>query len=264
MNPPGAARATRVQAAREHLARLSRVLVAFSGGVDSSVLLALARQELGAGALAAIADSPSLARSELECARRTAQHLGAELLVLATDELADPDYVANSGSRCYYCKRTLFECMQKAARELGIEHLAFGEIVDDLGEVRPGARAAREYSVHAPLREAGLTKLDVRALAREWGLEVADKPSSPCLASRLPMGTRVTTERLARVERAEGALKERGFSVLRVRDLGQSARVELGAGDFERGLLLAEEVGRRLARAGFEHHELARYAAPKA
>ncbi len=254
-----AARDARVDAARAHLARLSRVLVAFSGGVDSSVLLALARDELGSRALAAIADSPSLARSELESARRTADRLGAELIVLGTDELSDPDYVANAGARCYYCKRTLFAAMKPAALERGIPHLAFGEIVDDLGEDRPGARAAREFFVHAPLCEAGLTKKDVRALARAWGLEVADKPSSPCLASRLPIGTRVTAERLAKVERAEAALKDLGLSVLRVRDLGSSARVELGQGDFERGLELGPELGRRLALAGFVSHEIARY-----
>ena len=249
----------RVARLRAHLRELGRVAVAFSGGVDSGVLLHAAHAELGLGAVGVIADSPSLPRRELADARRLAERIGCKLVVLGTDELADPDYVANAGERCYYCKRTLFRAMEAWARARGVPWLAFGEITDDWGDVRPGARAARELGVVAPLSAAGLSKADVRRYAREHGLPVADKPASACLASRIPVGTPVTRERLATVEHAEAALAELGLVQLRVRHHGERARVEVGAGELERARELEQAIAARLADAGFTAFELAVY-----
>ena len=185
------------------LAELDDLAVALSGGVDSAVLLHAAHAVLGERCAALVADSPSLARRDLEEARRVAADVGARLVVLHTDELDDPAYARNDGLRCYHCKSALFDGMAAWARREGFHNLAFGEIVDDLRDDRPGATAARERSVRAPLREAGLSKEDVRAYAHRHGLRVADKPASACLASRIPRGTPVSAERLATVERAE-------------------------------------------------------------
>lgn len=261
------------------LARLERVAVAFSGGVDSSVLLHAALQALGPaqwaltgdapphaawrGALGVIADSPSLPRSELAGARELARAIGAPLLVVATDELADARYQANAGDRCYFCKAALFRAMEPWARARGFAALALGEIVDDLADHRPGARAAREFGVLAPLSAAGLGKEDVRRYAREAGLAVAEKPASACLASRLPVGTRVTRERLARIEAGEELLRGFGLLQLRLRDHGSRARVEVGRESFERAQALAGELARALEPLGFEQFELALYRTPQ-
>ncbi len=252
----------RVRALRERLGALEDLAVAFSGGVDSAVLLHAARSVLGDRSVGLIADSPSLPRRELAEARSLAESLGARLVVLATDELAEPGYRANDGQRCYFCKRALFDAMARWARLHGGRWLAFGEITDDLLDERPGARAAAEGGVLAPLREAGFSKEDVRRYAREHGLAVADKPASACLASRLPRGTAVSAERLRRVERAEEAVRALGFRVLRVRDHGPRARLELGPGELERGRGLAGALARALAPCGFDELELAPYVSP--
>lgn len=241
------------------LRALERVAVAYSGGVDSGVLLHAARAELGAGASAVIADSPSLPRSELRQALEFARTIGVEPVVVATRELDDPRYRANAGDRCYFCKSALFERMREWAREHEVGSLAFGEIVDDLADVRPGARAAREFGVLAPLSQAGFTKLDVRRYAREHDLALADKPSSACLASRLPPGTAVTPERLARIERAEDELKALGLRQLRVRDHGVRARVEVGADEFGFARERSARIESALAPLGFGQVELAIY-----
>jgi uncharacterized protein len=252
----------RCAALQATLGRFERLAVAFSGGVDSSVLLCAARAALGERAFGVIADSPSLARRELVAACATAQFIGAPLVVVRTDELADPGYRANAGQRCYHCKRALFDAMQAWARGAGVRDLAFGEIADDLLEERPGRRAAREARVHAPLAEAGFTKDDVRRWARERQLLVSEKPASACLASRLPLGTEVTRERLARVERAEDALRDLGFIVLRVRDLGGRARVEVGRAELERARQLAASINNALQAAGFDGYALEPYVPP--
>jgi uncharacterized protein len=254
--------AERLAALREALRALEHVAVAFSGGVDSSVLLHAAHAELGARAVAVIADSPSLPRRELEDARTTARAIGAELTVLATDELDDERYRANAGDRCYFCKSALFRAMEPWARARGFAALAFGEIADDLLDYRPGAKAAREFGVVAPLSAAGFTKEDVRRYAREHALDVADKPASACLASRLPVGTRVTRERLARVERAESALRELGLAQLRVRDHGDTARVEVGGSELAFAHAREAEIRARLSGIGFAQVEIARYLTP--
>lgn len=234
------------------LALLERVAVAFSGGVDSTVLLHAARRVLGGGAVAVIADSPSLPRRELEEARSVAALMGATLVVIATQELEDERYRANAGNRCYFCKSALFAAMEPWARANGFNALAFGEILDDLADVRPGAVAAREFGVVAPLSAARMSKEDVRRYARENGLTVAEKPSSACLASRLPVGTIVTRERLERIERAEEALRTLELRQLRVRDHGTHARVEVGADESPLRPAVANQAESILKDLGFE------------
>lgn len=246
----------------DRLRALESVAVAFSGGVDSGVLLHAAREALGDRAAAVIADSPSLPRRELEEARVFAASIGARLEVARTDELSDPSYRANAGDRCYFCKTALFSAMEPWARAKGFRALAFGAITDDALDDRPGARAAREFRVVAPLAEAGLGKDDVRRYAAEAGLEIADKPASACLASRIPVGTEVTRERLAAVEDAEEALRELGLAVLRVRHHGDRARVELGAEEHARLPELEHDLRARLAARGFAAVDFARYLAP--
>ena len=220
----------------DRLGRLDGLVVAFSGGVDSAVVLAAAVRALGTDAvLAAIADSPSLARAELAAGRRVAGQIGAQLLVLATDEHVDPDYRANAGDRCYFCKRTVLAAVCGVAQRRGFAHVATGTHLDDRRAAhRPGLRAAAELGVREPLAEVGATKETVRLLAAHWNLSVRDKPSTPCLASRIAVGIPVTVERLALVERAELAgrryLAEHRVAVrdLRVRLLGDEGfRVEL-------------------------------------
>lgn len=244
------------------LGDLRSVAVAFSGGVDSGVLLHAALETLGDRCSAVIADSASLPRRELDEARAFAERIGARLQVARTDELDNPAYRANAGDRCYHCKSALFARMEPWARERGFEALAFGEITDDRLDDRPGARAAGEFGVVAPLAEAGFTKDDVRRYAREAGLELADKPASACLASRIPVNTEVTPERLAQVEAAEEALRELGLAVLRVRHHGDLARVELGADEHARLAEIQSELTRRLKACGFARVEIARYWSP--
>lgn len=241
---------------------LPSLAIAFSGGVDSTVLLHAARARLGERALGVIADSASLPRQELAQALAASQRMGVELLVLATDELSNPRYQENGVDRCYFCKHALFEAMGRVCRERNIAHAAFGEIADDLALLRHGARAAREFGVVAPLSAAGFTKSDVRRYAREHGLECADKPASACLSSRLPTGTAVTRERLARIENCEAALRELGLRVLRVRDHTLFARVEVGQDEFQFASLASDAIARRLAAWGFARFELAVYRAP--
>jgi uncharacterized protein len=244
------------------LAAFDSLGVAFSGGVDSSVLAHAARKVLGARATALIAVSPSLAARELDSARTTAAAIGIELVELATDEFERAGYLANDGARCYHCKSALFDVMAQWGTRTGVRDLAFGEIADDLLDERPGRRAAREARVHAPLAECGFSKDDVRRWAREHALPVAEKPAAPCLASRLPRGTPVTRERLARIERAEAALADLGLSVLRVRDHGALARVEVGADELAHARSCAGPLARRLLEAGFDEWELGPYVEP--
>jgi uncharacterized protein len=245
------------------LRALGRVAVAVSGGVDSSVLLHAAVRVLGpAAAVGVVADSASLARRELDEARRVAAAVGARLVELCTDEADDPGYQANAGDRCYFCKAALFRAMEAFAVSESIPWLAFGEIADDAADHRPGARAAREFGVVAPLAEVGWTKADVRAYARAVGLEVAEKPASACLASRIPVGTRVTPERLAVVEGAEDGLRALGLRQVRVRHLGSRARIEVGADELAAAEDQLEALRSVLTGAGFEDFELAAYVPP--
>ncbi|MEM6392226.1 MAG: ATP-dependent sacrificial sulfur transferase LarE [Planctomycetota bacterium] len=205
-----------------------RLLTAYSGGIDSTLVAVAAHHALGPGnALAAIGDSPSLPRSEMRDAVHLAQQLGLTLEIVEPNEADDPGYIANAGDRCYFCKTHLYATMQALAGRRRYPYMANGTNADDTGDHRPGLRAADEAEVVSPLLEAGLTKQDVRDLARMLDLPNADKPAAACLASRIPYGTEVTPKRLAQVEQAEEALKQLGFTGFRVRHHETVARLEI-------------------------------------
>ena len=236
------------EVALRRLAECGSAVVALSGGVDSAVLLALAVEALGPGKLlAATGRSASLAATELEDSRSVARRLGVRHEVVTTRELERPAYRANRGDRCLYCREELFSILNRLARQRGLQRVVYGAIADDLDDHRPGMRAAERLGVIAPLLEAGLNKGEVRALARAANLPVASKPASPCLASRIPVGTEVTPARLATIERAEAALRELGFREFRVRHHGTLARLELDAGGF--ALVVDAEMRARVIRA---------------
>ena len=231
------------EALEEVLRPLGRVLVGYSGGVDSAVLAVAAHRVLGENAIAVTADSESYASGELEAASELMRGFGIRHEVVRTGELQNPDYASNPVNRCYFCKQELFTHMQRMAAELEADAILYGQNSDDVGDFRPGAQAAREYGVRAPLQEAGLGKQDVRDLARAWGLPVWNRPAMACLSSRFPYGTPVTAEGLRMVDRAEAFLRGLGFEQLRVRHHTDVARIELPAADLDR--LLADAGLRR-------------------
>jgi uncharacterized protein len=235
---------------------LDRVAVAFSGGIDSTVVAQAAYLALGEQAVAVTADSPSVARVEIEDARRLARQIGIRHLVVRTEEFDDPDYVRNDGTRCYYCKSELYGRIETLLEELGADVICSGANLDDRGDYRPGLKAAAEHAVRHPLQEAGFTKQDVRALALAWGLPTWDKPASPCLSSRLAPGVQVTLERTGRVEAAEAYLRSLGYREFRVRlHEGELARIEVPAAELVR--LAEPDVRERLVQAfkelGFQY-----------
>ena len=230
---------------RRRIRALGSVVVAFSGGVDSSVVCAVALEQLGGRAVAVTAVSPALASGELDGARRVARTLGIRHEVVDTAELERPGYRRNDRDRCYHCKSELYGRLDALAAGHDGAVVVSGANADDLGDWRPGLRAAAEHDVRHPLLEAGAGKDVVRAIARRLGVPSAEKPSSPCLASRLPYGTEVSAPVLARVDRAEAALKALGHRVLRVRHYGSSARVELGGEE----LAALDDQGRERVRA---------------
>jgi uncharacterized protein len=231
---------TKQIALRSLLQENAPLLVAYSGGVDSTYLLAEAADVLGSRVLGVIADSPSLPRQALAAALENAEHFGAQVRILATQELEDPRYSSNPVNRCYFCKAELFGRMRDLAREGGFHSLAYGENADDAYQWRPGSQAALEFSVVAPLRESGLTKAEIRLLSKERGLPTADQPAQPCLSSRIPHGTPVTREALTLVENAERVVRGHGFRVFRVRYLpisGEHPRANLQVGSDEMAAL---------------------------
>ena len=235
---------------------LGRCIVAFSGGVDSALVVAVAARELGDDALAITGVSPSLPRAEREGAAEFARALGARHELLDTRELADPNYAANPANRCYFCKSELYGRLQRVAAAGGYRAIADGLNADDLSELRHGRRAADEVGVRSPLAEAGLTKADVRALARTRGLDVWDKPAAACLASRFPTGTAITLELLERVEAAERALAGAGLREYRVRHHGDVARIEVPLDALDAVLAKRETILAGVRAAGYRYVSL--------
>ena len=240
---------------RSRLQSYQKLLVAYSGGIDSAYLAWEARQVLGTNVLAVIADSPSLARAQLKDAVAFAQEQDIPLEILATSEMDRPDYVRNDGQRCFHCKDELFTVMEAFAIDRGFDTIAYGVNLDDQGDFRPGQHAARKHGVAAPLLEAKLTKQDIRQLAQDAGLRVWDKPASACLSSRIEYGRPVTREALAAVEAGEDALRALGFRQFRVRHHGQIARIEISREELPRALSpeMASEFVRIFKALGFTY-----------
>jgi uncharacterized protein len=234
---------------------LGKLLVAYSGGVDSAFLADVAHQVLGSGMLAVIADSPSLARSQFQDAVAFAKERQIPLQIVSTRELENQEYARNDASRCFHCKDELFDAMEELRQQKGFDCIAYGVNVDDQGDFRPGQEAARMHHVATPLLDAGLTKEDIRTLARTSGLRVWDKPAAACLSSRIEYGREVTREALSTIERGEDAVRALGFSQFRVRHHGQIVRIEIAREDLPRALNpeMAVEFTRIFKALGFTY-----------
>jgi len=246
---------TKLLALETGLKGLSDLMVAYSGGVDSAYLAATAYRVLGNRMLAVLADSPSLARRDMEQARMFAEAHGIPLRVIQTEELEKPEYQRNEADRCFHCKTELFEGMKKLGAELGFVHIAYGMNVDDRRDYRPGQRAAEDHEVLAPLADAELTKQEIRELARQAGYTLWDRPAAPCLSSRVEYGRAVTREVLEQVESSEESLRQLGFREFRVRHHGELARVEIARSELPRALTMEmlDAITSELRKAGFKY-----------
>lgn len=247
-----AAKMARLEA---RLRGLDRLMVAYSGGVDSSFLAATAYRVMGARMVAVLADSPSLARQDLAEAREFAAAQGFPLEIVATGEMEQPEYARNDAQRCFHCKSALFAAMEALGARRGFRAIAYGLNLDDRGDYRPGQRAAAEHAVLAPLAEAGLSKAEVRLLAREAGFAFWDRPAAPCLASRIEYGRAVTAEALQQVEEGEAFLHGLGFRELRLRHHGAVARIEIAREELARALSLdlLERIDAGIKALGFQY-----------
>ena len=244
--------ATRLQSARAIVRELGSVLVAYSGGVDSTLLLKLAMDELGDGAVAVLASSPAYPESEQDEARSLARQLSARLVEVTTNEVELDAYARNHPDRCFHCKEELFDALEPIRAQLGLAHVAYGATADDAGDHRPGHASAVRRGVRFPLLEAGMSKSDIRAAARTLGLPNWNKPSFACLSSRIPHGMPVTVEALRQIERAEAALKALGFRQVRVRHHGDVARIEVEGDEIDRLVAEREPVTAAVRDAGYK------------
>jgi uncharacterized protein len=247
--------ASKLRALEARLADLGSLMVAYSGGVDSAYLAATAHRVLGNRMLAVLADSPSLARRDMEQACAFARSIDMALRVIATEELDRPEYQRNDANRCFHCKDELFAVMKSLGAELGFANIAYGMNADDTRDFRPGKRAASEHAVLAPLAEVGLAKSEIRSLAKAAGYTLWDRPAAPCLSSRVEYGRTVTREVLAQVEQAEESMRQLGFRELRVRHHGELARVEIARAELPRALTMEmlDAISAALRKAGFQY-----------
>jgi uncharacterized protein len=247
--------AEKLRALESGLAQSGKLMVAYSGGVDSAFLAATAHRVLGDRMLAVLADSASLARRDMEQAQEFAATHGIPLKVIRTEELDKPEYQRNDANRCFHCKTELFTGMETLGTELGFHQIAYGMNADDTRDYRPGQRAAQQHEVLAPLADAGLTKVDVRTLARAAGYTLWDRPAAPCLSSRVEYGREVTREVLEQVEKAEEAVRALGFLEFRVRHHGNLARVEIARSEMAKALDLAtlDAITSALRKIGYQY-----------
>ena len=248
----------KLAALRAQLTAHAPLVIAYSGGVDSAYLLAEAHRLLGSDMLGVIADSPSLPRQSLADALALAEKIGARVEVVKTEEFDNPHYLSNPPNRCYFCKAELFTKLDTLAYTRGFRAIAYGENADDMAKVRPGREAATKFGILAPLRDAGFTKAEIRALSRDLALPTADAPAQPCLSSRIPWGTPVTVEALAMVERGEAHVRALGFRVFRVRHLadGPRARVQIAPEEMPRLAIVQREIEAALAATGYTAVEI--------
>jgi len=252
IEPAGALTIQKLEQLKENLVGLRGAVVAFSGGVDSTFLLAVAREVLGEHVLAVTATSETYPERELLEARSLARLMGARHLEVISEELDIPEFQHNPRNRCYYCKKELFAKLRSIADEQGLPHVLDGTNIDDLGDHRPGRQAAAEFGVISPLEQAGLTKQEIRQLSHQLGLSTWDKPAYACLSSRFPYGTAITPERVRQVGQAEESLRTLGFRILRVRYHGDMARLELGPDELRNAVgSLKEQVIQVMKQAGF-------------
>src|SRR4026207_34355 len=246
---------TKEERLREIFRELDSVIVAYSGGVDSSYVAYVANEELGRRAVCITGQSASLPEHQRREIDQVVQKFGFQHEVIQTEELENPGYRANNPDRCFFCKDELYTKLESVARTRGIKSIVDGSTVDDLGDYRPGRRAASQHAVRSPLIEAGLTKREVRELSRRVTLPTWDKPASPCLSSRIAYGTTVTIERLNKVDRGEEILREFGFREFRVRHHDQLVRIEIAAAEMDRVLQkdLIDELAKRFRELGFKY-----------